>query len=75
MAQLIFRGRAVLRERALIMGILNRTPDSFYDKGANWDPKNALESVARMIDAGADVIDIGGVKAGVGPEVTDTSLP
>ncbi|NLC99046.1 MAG: dihydropteroate synthase [Actinomycetales bacterium] len=72
MAQLIFRGRAVLRERALIMGILNRTPDSFYDKGANWDPKNALESVARMIDAGADVIDIGGVKAGVGPEVTAT---
>lgn len=70
MPQMIFRGRKVARDRALIMGILNRTPDSFYDKGANWDPKKALESVARMIDAGADVIDIGGVKAGVGPEVT-----
>lgn len=52
------------------MGIINRTPDSFYDNGANWDPSTALDSVACMVDAGADVIDIGGVKAGVGPEVT-----
>lgn len=70
MPQLVFRGRRVTRERALIMGIINRTPDSFYDHGANWDPRTALDSVARMIDSGADVIDIGGVKAGVGPEVT-----
>lgn len=72
MPKLIFRDRVVARERALIMGIINRTPDSFYDKGANWDPGVALTSVARMVDEGADVIDIGGVKAGVGPEVTVT---
>lgn len=70
MPDMIFRGRRVTRDRALIMGIINRTPDSFYDKGINWDPQGALESVARMIDAGVDVVDIGGVKAGVGPDVT-----
>lgn len=44
----------------LIMGILNTTPDSFYD-GGNYDSqKTAAERVGKMIDEGADIIDIGG---------------
>lgn len=70
MTSMTFRGRPVVRDRALVMGIVNRTPDSFYDKGATWDPRAALDAVAQKVDEGADVIDIGGVKAGVGPEVT-----
>lgn len=59
-----------LRSRALVMGILNRTPDSFYDKGRYWD----LDEFFRLADVlavdGADLLDIGGVKAGPGPEVS-----
>lgn len=51
------------------MAIINRTPDSFYDRGANFDPRVALDSVSRSLDDGADVIDIGGVKAGPGDDV------
>ena len=57
--------------RALVMGILNRTPDSFYDQGAFWD----LEAFSRRADQlgadGADFLDVGGVTAGPGPEVTE----
>lgn len=72
MIELTFRGRTLARDRALVMGIVNRTPDSFYDHGATWSPQAALDAVWRMVDEGADVIDIGGVKAGVGAEVTPT---
>ena len=58
-----------------VMAIVNRTPDSFFDKGATFAPDAALEAVARAIEAGADIIDIGGVKAGPGAEVdTDEEL-
>jgi dihydropteroate synthase len=67
----LFRNKPLVRDHPIIMGILNRTPDSFYDKGATWDPSAALESVHRMVGEGADVIDIGGVKAGVGPAVSE----
>jgi dihydropteroate synthase len=52
-----------------VMAIVNRTPDSFYDGGANVDFGDALSAVARAVDAGADLVDIGGVRAGYGPEV------
>ena len=52
------------------MAIVNRTPDSFYDQGATWGIDAALGRVAEAIADGASVIDIGGVKAGPGPEVT-----
>ncbi len=58
-----------IRTRALVMGILNRTPDSFYDRGATWDFDAFLERAAALVDAGADLLDVGGVKAGPGPEV------
>jgi dihydropteroate synthase len=57
--------------RALVMGILNRTPDSFYDKGANFAFDKFLEKAQEHVDAGADLLDVGGVKAGPGEEVTE----
>jgi dihydropteroate synthase len=55
-----------------VMAIINRTPDSFYDGGATFAADAALRAVDTAVDAGADIIDIGGVKAGHGPAV-DTS--
>jgi len=46
--------------RAAIMGILNVTPDSFSDGGLFVSPVKAIDHVAKMIDEGADIIDIGG---------------
>jgi len=60
-----------LSTRALVMGIVNRTPDSFFDKGATY-ALDALLARAEMLEAdGADLIDIGGVKAGPGPDVSE----
>jgi dihydropteroate synthase len=52
-----------------VMAIVNRTPDSFYDRGAAWEDSAALDAVDRAVADGADVIDVGGVKAGPGPGV------
>jgi dihydropteroate synthase len=57
--------------RALVMGILNRTPDSFYDKGAYWDLDAFYRRAETLVADGADLLDVGGVKAGAGPEVTE----
>jgi dihydropteroate synthase len=59
----------VAGDRAMIMAIVNRTPDSFYDRGATFSDEAAMTAVHRVIADGADVIDIGGVKAGPGSEV------
>jgi dihydropteroate synthase len=67
--ELIFRGRRVVRDRALVMAIVNRTPDSFYDKGATFSDDSALAAVERAVSDGADIVDIGGVKAGPGADV------
>ncbi|WP_460963075.1 dihydropteroate synthase [Parasphingorhabdus pacifica] len=64
-----FRGRATPTDRALVMAIVNRTPDSFYDKGATFAEDAAMEAVQRAVDEGADIVDIGGVKAGPGADV------
>lgn len=53
----------------LVMAIVNRTRDSFYDRGATWDEERALERAHRVAAEGADIIDVGGVKAGPGEEV------
>ncbi|MEW2519398.1 dihydropteroate synthase [Actinacidiphila alni] len=52
------------------MAIVNRTPDSFYDQGATFTDEPALERVAAAVAEGAAIIDIGGVKAGPGEEVS-----
>jgi len=62
-------GRPVAADRALIMAIVNRTPDSFYDAGAAFGDDAARSAVHRAIADGADVIDVGGVKAGPGQTV------
>lgn len=54
----------------VIMAIVNRTPDSFYDQGATFTDEPALERVARVVDEGAAIVDVGGVKAGPGEEVS-----
>ena len=60
-----------IRYRALVMGILNRTPDSFFDQGDYWDFDAFLAKAQRLVYEGADFLDVGGVKAGPGPEVTE----
>ncbi len=47
-------------EKTLVMGILNVTPDSFHDGGNYYDLESALNRARKMIDDGADIIDIGG---------------
>jgi dihydropteroate synthase len=47
-------------ERTLVMGILNVTPDSFSDGGRFEDPNAAIEHGSRLVDDGADIVDVGG---------------
>ncbi|MFC7939771.1 dihydropteroate synthase [Streptomyces sp. NPDC057387] len=54
----------------VIMAIVNRTPDSFYDQGATFRDEPALARVEQAVAEGAAIIDIGGVKAGPGDEVS-----
>lgn len=49
-----------LSEKPLVMGVVNITPDSFYDGGEYNDPQKALGRIASLIEDGADIIDIGG---------------
>ncbi len=57
-------------DRVLVMGILNATPDSFYDRGRYWNPDASLSRAREMVAEGADIIDIGGDKAGPGEAVS-----
>ncbi|GAA2401279.1 dihydropteroate synthase [Streptomyces glaucosporus] len=54
----------------VVMAIVNRTPDSFYDRGATFRDGPALDRVEQAVAEGAAIIDVGGVKAGPGEEVT-----
>ncbi len=54
----------------VVMAIVNRTPDSFYDRGATFASAAAVAAAERALDGGADIVDIGGVKAGVGSSVS-----
>jgi dihydropteroate synthase len=58
-------------DRTLVMGILNRTPDSFFDAGETFALDALLSRAEQLVAEGADVLDVGGVKAGPGPEVTE----
>ncbi|MDQ1403600.1 MAG: dihydropteroate synthase [Actinomycetota bacterium] len=60
-----------LTTRSLVMGILNRTTDSFFDKGAFFEMDAFLLRAEQLVNEGADILDVGGVKAGPGPEVTE----
>ena len=63
------RGREYDADTALVMAIVNRTTDSFYDEGATWDDGPAFERVRQVVDEGADIVDIGGIKAAPGEEI------
>ncbi|WP_026422358.1 dihydropteroate synthase [Actinokineospora inagensis] len=68
-----FGARDVPQDRALVMAIVNRTRDSFYDRGATFAEPAALAAVDRAVAAGADIVDIGGVRAGSHGETVDAA--
>lgn len=55
------RGRLLTLDEPRVMGILNVTPDSFYDGGFYQEEGEMLTQVERMLDEGASIIDIGGM--------------
>jgi dihydropteroate synthase len=63
--------RSVADDATLMMAIVNRTPDSFYDRGATWAEDSAFDRVARVVDEGAEIVDIGGIKAAPGAEIDE----
>lgn len=69
MTILRLRGREFRPGEFAIMAVVNRTPDSFYDRGRTYGFEAALKAVDRAVEDGADIVDIGGVKAGPGDEV------
>ena len=58
----------VLGQRTLVMGILNVTPDSFSDGGLHYDTGRATEAGLRMLEEGADILDVGGESTRPGSE-------
>jgi dihydropteroate synthase len=57
-------------DELVIMAIVNRTPDSFFDRGATFAEDAAFAAAERAVAEGAAILDIGGVKAGPGDEVS-----
>lgn len=66
---LTFGPHSFADDEMLVMAIINRTPDSFYDKGATYAHGAALDRVDQVVAEGAQIVDIGGVKAGPGQVV------
>jgi dihydropteroate synthase len=56
--------------RVAVMAIVNRTPDSFFDRGATFALRNAIDKAQAAVEAGADWVDVGGVPFGRGPAVS-----
>jgi dihydropteroate synthase len=56
-------------DATLMMAIVNRTPDSFYDRGATWVEDKAFDRVTTVVGQGAEIVDIGGIKAAPGAEI------
>jgi dihydropteroate synthase len=62
-------GQQVLAlDRALVMGVVNVTPDSFFDGGRHADTGAAVAQTRRLVDEGADLVDIGGESSRPGAE-------
>ena len=62
--------RSFAAHELVVMAVVNVTPDSFYDGGSTFAPAEAIEAAERALDHGADIVDIGGVRAGAGPAVS-----
>jgi dihydropteroate synthase len=58
------------RTRVAVMAVVNRTPDSFYDRGATFELEAAVRACVRAQDAGADWVDIGGAPFAPGPAIS-----
>ena len=58
-------------DATLMMAIVNRTPDSFYDKGATWAEDKAFDRVVQVVEEGAEIVDIGGSKAAPGEFIVE----
>lgn len=68
---LVLRGRTFDAGRPAVMAIVNRTPDSFFSGNRHADLESALGALDSAVEAGADIVDVGGVRAGQdGPEVS-----
>ena len=67
---LVLGPRTFGADEPVIMAIVNRTPDSFFDRGATFTDDAAFAAADRAVREGAAILDIGGVKAGPGEEVT-----
>jgi dihydropteroate synthase len=63
--------RVDVTHRAIVMGVLNRTKDSFYEPAATFDLDAFFARAAQLVAEGADLLDVGGVKAGPGEEVSE----
>jgi len=59
-------------DATIMMAIVNRTPDSFYDQGATWAEDKASARVDLVVEQGAEMVDIGGIKAAPGVEIGET---
>jgi dihydropteroate synthase len=64
------RGSEFPPGRLLVMAIVNRTPDSFYRPGLTWEDTAAMDRVGEAVAQGANIVDIGGVPAKPGSEVS-----
>ena len=64
-----------LGKRTLIMGVVNVTPDSFSDGGANFDRDRAVEYALKLLQDGADIIDVGGESTRPGAKVASATEP
>lgn len=60
-----------LGKRTLVMGILNVTPDSFSDTGKHFEKDRAVEHALKLLEEGADIIDVGGESTRPGAKISD----
>lgn len=65
------KGQLLSLEQPIVMGILNITPDSFYDGGRYQHVDNALKQCETMLDEGAAIIDIGAMSSRQGAEISN----
>ncbi len=63
------KGRTLNLEKPVVMGILNATPDSFYNKGKHSDTDSLLANAEKMLSEGAAILDVGGASTRPGAEL------
>lgn len=66
------RGSLLLLEKPAIMGVLNVTPDSFFDGGRYSDTSSVMRQAEKMVEEGASILDVGGISTRPGAEMPDT---